>query len=220
MSKRQTSKSKRKSSKKIPHAPGKGVSDLRLPDGSADGWSDGLKGLESVLHLMERHEIAELDWSGSGHRIRLKTKHAVVAPVVSVAGLNRAGWEGQQSESVGSARSASSRPSSSMPSQTTLETSEGGSSPVLGQALAPNQKQMVSPLVGTFYRSPSPEAEPYVKDGQFVKRGEVLCIIEAMKLMNEIEAEYSGKVVSVLAENGQPVEYGEPLFVIEAQATQ
>ena len=81
---------------------------------------------------------------------------------------------------------------------------------------ASNLKQVSSPFVGTFYRSSSPDAGPYVKEGQMIKRGDVLCIIEAMKLMNEIEAEFSGKVVSVLVENGQPVEFGEPLFTIES----
>jgi len=72
-----------------------------------------------------------------------------------------------------------------------------------------------SPIVGTFYRSPSPEAANYVEVGDVVKKGQILCIIEAMKLMNEIEAEVSGKVVGVMVENAQPVEYGEPLFHIE-----
>ncbi len=81
--------------------------------------------------------------------------------------------------------------------------------------LAANQKQITSPFVGTFYRSASPSAEPYVKEGKSVKRGDTLCIIEAMKLMNEIESEMNGKIVSVLIENGQPVEFGEPLFVVE-----
>ncbi len=76
-------------------------------------------------------------------------------------------------------------------------------------------KQVLSPFVGTFYRSPSPEADAYVREGQMVKRGDTLCIVEAMKLMNEIESEFSGKIVSLLVENGQPVEFGEPLFVIE-----
>jgi oxaloacetate decarboxylase alpha subunit len=74
---------------------------------------------------------------------------------------------------------------------------------------------VLSPFVGVFYRSASPDVDPYVKEGQLIKRGDVLCIIEAMKLMNEIEAELSGKLVSVLVENGQPVEFGEPLFMIE-----
>ena len=71
-----------------------------------------------------------------------------------------------------------------------------------------------SPMVGTFYRSPSPGAEAFVQVGQAVKQGETLCIIEAMKLLNEIEADASGTVKAILLENGQPVEYGEPLFVI------
>ncbi|HKJ83807.1 MAG TPA: acetyl-CoA carboxylase biotin carboxyl carrier protein [Mariprofundaceae bacterium] len=72
-----------------------------------------------------------------------------------------------------------------------------------------------SPMVGTFYRASSPEAEPYVSQGSKVKKGETLCIIEAMKLMNEIEAEYDGVVQDVLVENASPVEYGQPMFVIK-----
>jgi acetyl-CoA carboxylase biotin carboxyl carrier protein len=71
-----------------------------------------------------------------------------------------------------------------------------------------------APMVGTFYRSPSPDAKPFVEVGQSVKEGETICIIEAMKLMNEIEADASGVVKAVLVENGQPVEYGQPLFIL------
>ncbi|MEW6417988.1 MAG: acetyl-CoA carboxylase biotin carboxyl carrier protein [Nitrospirota bacterium] len=74
---------------------------------------------------------------------------------------------------------------------------------------------ITSPIVGTFYRSPSPDAAPFVEIGATVKKGQVLCIVEAMKLMNEIESEADGIVVKILVENGQPVEYGEPLFLIE-----
>ena len=74
---------------------------------------------------------------------------------------------------------------------------------------------ITSPIVGTFYRSSSPEAPPFADMGMKVKKGQVLCIIEAMKLMNEIESEVDGVVVRILVENGQPVEYGEPLFLIE-----
>jgi acetyl-CoA carboxylase biotin carboxyl carrier protein len=74
---------------------------------------------------------------------------------------------------------------------------------------------VTSPIVGTFYRSPSPDAEPFVDVGARVKKGQVLCIIEAMKLMNEIESEVDGVVVRILVDNGHPVEYGEPLFLIE-----
>ncbi len=71
-----------------------------------------------------------------------------------------------------------------------------------------------SPIVGTFYRAPNPDADPYVKVGDFVEQGQMLCIVEAMKLMNEIEADISGTVVKVLPENAQPVEYGESLFMV------
>ncbi len=74
---------------------------------------------------------------------------------------------------------------------------------------------VTSPIVGTFYRSSSPEAEPFVDTGTKVKKGQILCIIEAMKLMNEIESEIDGVVVRVLVENGHPVEYGEPLFMLD-----
>jgi acetyl-CoA carboxylase biotin carboxyl carrier protein len=72
-----------------------------------------------------------------------------------------------------------------------------------------------APMVGTFYRASSPGAEPYVGEGDVVKEGQILCIIEAMKLMNEIEARTAGRIVKILAENGQPVEYGQPLFHVE-----
>jgi acetyl-CoA carboxylase biotin carboxyl carrier protein len=78
-----------------------------------------------------------------------------------------------------------------------------------------NIKTITSPMVGTFYSAPSPEAPPFVEAGSIVKGGQGLCIIEAMKILNEIESEYNGKIVSILVENGQPVEYGEPLFHIE-----
>jgi acetyl-CoA carboxylase biotin carboxyl carrier protein len=74
---------------------------------------------------------------------------------------------------------------------------------------------VTSPIVGTFYRSPSPESGPFVEVGTRVKKGQTLCIIEAMKLMNEIESEIDGMVVRALVDNGNPVEYGEPLFLLE-----
>lgn len=80
---------------------------------------------------------------------------------------------------------------------------------------AANLHEVVSPMVGTFYSSPAPDADTYVKVGDTVKQGETLCIIEAMKLMNEIESDISGKIVKILVENGKPVEYNQPLFLIE-----
>ncbi|MBI4609135.1 MAG: acetyl-CoA carboxylase biotin carboxyl carrier protein [Candidatus Rokubacteria bacterium] len=72
-----------------------------------------------------------------------------------------------------------------------------------------------APMVGTFYRAPSPEAPAYVNEGDVIKAGQILCIIEAMKLMNEIESKVAGRIVKVLVDNAQPVEYGQPLFLVE-----
>ncbi|MCX8027002.1 MAG: acetyl-CoA carboxylase biotin carboxyl carrier protein [Thermodesulfovibrionales bacterium] len=77
---------------------------------------------------------------------------------------------------------------------------------------------VTSPIVGTFYRASSPDAEPFVEVGSRVRKGQVLCIIEAMKLMNEIESEVEGTVVRILVDNNQPVEYGEPLFIIDTSS--
>jgi acetyl-CoA carboxylase biotin carboxyl carrier protein len=82
-------------------------------------------------------------------------------------------------------------------------------------AALPAGHPVKSPMVGTFYRSPSPGAKAFVEVGQAVKEGEVLCIIEAMKMMNQIESDKAGKVKAILADNGDPVEFGQPLFIIE-----
>lgn len=82
--------------------------------------------------------------------------------------------------------------------------------------LAPGQRLLQSPMVGTFYRAPSPQGPPFAEEGDVVRKGQPLCIIEAMKMMNEIEAEVGGKIIRILCDNGQPVEYGQPLMVIEA----
>ncbi len=76
-------------------------------------------------------------------------------------------------------------------------------------------KPLTSPMVGTFYKSPSPDAKPFVEVGQTVKQGDVVCIVEAMKLMNEIESEFSGTITEICVENGQPVEFGQVLMYIE-----
>ena len=82
-------------------------------------------------------------------------------------------------------------------------------------AAEPKGHQLKSPMVGTFYRAPSPGAPSFVEIGQSVTKGQTLCIIEAMKLLNEIESDATGTVAAILVENGQPVEYGQPLFLIE-----
>lgn len=83
------------------------------------------------------------------------------------------------------------------------------------ETLSPNLHQIKSPIVGTLYRAPAPDAESFVKVGDTVTAGTVLCIIEAMKLMNEIESDVNGRIVKILVENGKPVEYNQPLFLIE-----
>lgn len=84
-----------------------------------------------------------------------------------------------------------------------------------GEELGANQVYITAPMVGTFYKSASPDAEPYVQVGDMVDNGQVVCIIEAMKLMNEIESEYHGKIVEVLVSDAQPVEFGQPLYIVE-----
>jgi acetyl-CoA carboxylase biotin carboxyl carrier protein len=152
-----------------------------------------LRQLERLLELMARHQVAELEWQEEGSKIHLRTQVGA-APTVA--------W----------AMPAAGATDASLAEKPAVSASSSTKTP----DLANHQKQVLSPFVGTFYRAPSPGAEPYIREGQAVKRGDVLCIIEAMKLMNEIESEYGGKIVSVLVENGQPVEFGEPLFVIEA----
>ena len=159
--------------------------------------SGDLEQLERILKLMESHEVAALEWEKGGERLSLKTKAAFTTSTTVTHGAPMMA-----------------------PAPTPVYAPAPAAAPIAApapvKAAAPaNQKQVVSPFVGTFYRSPSPTTEVYVKDGQSVKRGDVLCIIEAMKLMNEIEAEFPGKVLSVLVENGTPVEFGEPLFLIE-----
>ena len=84
-----------------------------------------------------------------------------------------------------------------------------------GVAAAVGHITVEAPMVGTFYRAPAPDAAPFANEGDLVKEDQILCIIEAMKLMNEIEARVAGRIVRILVENGQPVEYGQPLFLVE-----
>ncbi len=83
------------------------------------------------------------------------------------------------------------------------------------KAVNEKYETITSPIVGTFYRAPSPDSDPYVQAGSVVEKGQTLCIVEAMKLMNEIEAEFKCKVIEILKENAQPVEFGEALFLVE-----
>lgn len=153
-----------------------------------------LKDLEKIIKIVEKSEIAELEWEKNKERIRIRKDFGPVTP----------------------AQVSYSMPAPSMQAQasaTTVSKSESAATaPVIEN---PRVKEVLSPFVGTFYASPAPGSPKYVDAGSRVKKGDVLCIIEAMKIMNEIEAEFPGKVVSVLVKDGQPVQYGQPLFTIE-----
>src|SRR5690606_27917906 len=101
-------------------------------------------------------------------------------------------------------------PAMAAPAAPAASAAEAPAAPTL-----PEGHPVLSPMVGTFYRAPQPGADPFVQVGDTVAEGDTLCIIEAMKLLNEIEADKSGRIKAVLVENGQPVEFGQPLFVIE-----
>jgi len=112
------------------------------------------------------------------------------------------------------APATASAPPAAAPAASSLELP----SPVAAEASGADTAHLLTipaPMVGTFYRAPSPDAPPFVREGDRVKKGQVVCIIEAMKLMNEIESKVAGRVVKVLVENTQPVEYGQPLFLLE-----
>src|SRR5262249_44410464 len=155
--------------------------------------------LKQILDLVREHEVSELEVEQDGLRLKIRKDSAVVA---------------QPSPPHAPSRPADvmavPAPSAALPSTPTsvgLENSE-----------AEIELAVVkSPIVGTFYRSPEPGAPAFVDVGATVKKGQVLCIIEAMKLMNEIDSEYDGEIVNVYVESGQPVQYGERLFAIRTK---
>ncbi len=187
---------------------------------SAEGAHD-LEKLEKILELMVKHEVAELDWQKQDERIQLKTSQAFgregawggSSPAGERHGLS--GFPGRETHLFG----GHSLPGGGHALGAHALGGQGGEKASLAQPVHKEEpashKKILSPFVGTFYRGASPDAEVYVKPGQLVKKGDVLCIIEAMKLMNEIEADHSGKLLSILVENSQPVEFGEPLFLID-----
>jgi acetyl-CoA carboxylase biotin carboxyl carrier protein len=157
---------------------------------------------------MDRHQVAELEWENRGERLKLRTQASFAASAATMSAQPM--YLPAPVNALGPVAAPAAAPASGA-----TTASAAASAPSAPKAAPSNHKQVTSPLVGTFYRAASPNAEFYVREGQMVKRGDVVCIVEAMKLMNEIEAECSGKIISVLVENGQPVEFGEPLFVIE-----
>ncbi len=150
-----------------------------------------LKELKELIEILKNSDISELEIERSGVKVRLRkggdvTFHPVMPRMEYPPAAIVA------------------------PSQAEPERPAAGPVPA-----ASNQIKVTSPIVGTFYRANSPEKPPYVEIGDVVKKGQVLCIIEAMKLMNEIEAEYRCKIVRICKENAQPVEFGDVLFVVE-----
>jgi len=154
-----------------------------------------LKELKELIEMLKNTDISEIEIERSGVKVRVRKGGDVsYHPVLP--------------------RMEYPPASITAPAVAAAEKSAAPAAPA--PAAAPsNQIKVTSPIVGTFYRSSSPDKPPYVEVGDVVKKGQVLCIIEAMKLMNEIESETAGKIVQALAENGQSVEYGQPLFVIE-----
>lgn len=142
------------------------------------------------------------------HLVELMTRHELAELEVEHEGLRIRVRRSGSADSAPMVTTESSRQALNQPGAATA------------QAVAPDSLTTVtSPIVGTFYRSASPDADAYVDEGDFVKKGQVLCIVEAMKLMNEIESEVDGRVHKILAESAKPVEYGQPLFLIDPTAT-
>ncbi|MCS7068408.1 MAG: acetyl-CoA carboxylase biotin carboxyl carrier protein [Meiothermus sp.] len=164
------------------------------------------KELKSILQAVQEHEVFELTLETPDYKLTVKRGGevqyvAAPAPVV-VQPATTAAPTAQPAPSLPAAAPA---PTPAAPAPK-VETPKEDTS---------KYTEVKAPIVGTFYRAPSPDAEPFVKEGDTVKKGQVLCIIEAMKLMNEIESEVSGVVRKILVSNGEPIEYGQTLFLIE-----
>jgi len=164
--------------------------------------------LERLLSFMTQHGLEEFKYAHGDLRIRLKK--AVAAPGAAPSRTLPAATEFALP---GTPARAEATPAESVPAAS----SESATHAPMASP-ADDLHVIKSPIVGTFYAAPNPEAGPFVKVGDTVEAGQTVCIIEAMKLMNEIEADTSGEVVRILVENGQPVEYGEPLFALRPTA--
>jgi acetyl-CoA carboxylase biotin carboxyl carrier protein len=159
-----------------------------------------LKELKEILQILEEKEITEFELEEEGMKLRIRkgpaaSNHAA-APPVFVAPV--------AAPPIPAAAAAPSAPAPAAPAPAKVAPAEEEAGLTI----------VKSPIVGTFYRTPDPNAAPFVSVGDRIRVGQVLCIIEAMKLMNEIEAEVAGEVVRIHHESGQPVQYGEPLFTI------
>ena len=149
--------------------------------------------IKKLVRILDTSTITDLEIEESGFKIRIAKKIRTVS-------------------SVGQPQIIHNVPPAPDLSHVEIKTSE---KPAGKDDNEKNQHIIHSPIVGTFYRSPSPDADNYVQVGDMVSPGSVLCIVEAMKLMNEIESDVSGKIVKIFAENGKPVEFNQPLFLIQ-----
>jgi acetyl-CoA carboxylase biotin carboxyl carrier protein len=164
-----------------------------------------LSELKELVELVSEKGFAEFEVEREGFRLKIvanRPPQVLFAPPAAHAAEATTGSPSQQPQSM--------VPTAPLPAAP-------AAAPDAAVATVEESLQIVkSPIVGTFYRSPSPTSESFVKVGDSVSVGDVLCIVEAMKLMNEIESEYSGEIVKIFVENAQPVEYGQPLFGIRA----
>ena len=162
--------------------------------------------LKALLELVREHELSEFEIEHEGLRVKIR-KDSSGTPVVTFPGA-------PGPVSIPAATAISGAPAS--PASGGLSPAAGGDGPPSTEAEI-ELAVVKSPIVGTFYRSPEPGTASFVEIGSTVRKGQVLCIIEAMKLMNEIDSEYDGEVVNIYVENGQPVQYGERLFAIRTK---
>ena len=150
--------------------------------------------LKEILRILEEQDITEFELEQDGVKLRVCRASTLAAGVAAVVAPSPApATPAAEASAPASAPAAPTAPAAELPANGTV---------------------VKSPIVGTFYRAPDPNSQPFVSVGDRVKVGQVLCIIEAMKLMNEIEAEVAGEVVKIHPENGQPVQYGDPLFTV------
>ena len=156
--------------------------------------------VKKVIKLIEKSDVDEIEIEEEGKKIRV-AKHKNSQPIYIAQAGNQASAAApltQQSTAGQASVPSSAPPQPQFPAKTEARLHE-----------------VRSPIVGTFYRAPAPDAENYVEVGQTVSVGKVLCIVEAMKLMNEIESDVNGRIAQILVENGKPVEYNQVLFLIE-----
>jgi acetyl-CoA carboxylase biotin carboxyl carrier protein len=151
------------------------------------------KDLKQLIEFLKEHQIAEFDLDRGELKLRLKFQQAPAAGLSDLARLMA---------------SAPAAPASAAPAHIPSAPAAPAADPDAGLHI------VKSPIVGTFYGSPSPGSAPFVAIGEHVDKGQVICIVEAMKLMNEIEADAAGEVVKCYVSNGQPIEFGQPLFAI------